>query len=524
MAKKKKNKKKRYNTSLGQHKQQGKRLVPPMMFLPGMTLTYWLKDDFPNMLWLCMLCQRYEDRGMVIARKVFDAVERILEEEYGSMDDVPKDIFVNGMLTSFDTVPESLRSKIITELETMRAYDTAFPKDLSVALNRYENPPGRWIWEGSGREAQPSDEEKLKAQKLLAETTDACWSGRNECSTWAKMAVTSALFSSGRVKISAAIAQDWGQLLPKYPHGLTDDERKKAEASMRAMYQGIAHMPAGNNSDLQSKWAKEFWRSNWTLYECKLPTESEEASDMDDGVLTKFAKHLEERFSALNERFFSAAETDPDLYEPVRYEVLTGIVSRARRAVSVAIGNPLLWSTEHGSGTVRTLVESRIVLAWLLHQDDSKLFTQFKDYGRGHLKLLKLHLEEFLDKQRSPDPDLKAHVAELDKAVNQDISEEFQDIRITPNFSDGISTRKMAQNVGLSDDYKFIFAPASSTFHGEWPAVDQFALVLCQNPLHRGHKIVRKDSGVVLGASLIEFALDQLEDLIGRYESGITNS
>jgi hypothetical protein len=82
----------------------------------------------------------------------------------------------------------------------------------------------------------------------------------------------------------------------------------------------------------------------------------------------------------------------------------------------------------------------------------------------------------------------------------------------------------MADTIGLGDDYRFIFAPASSSFHGEWSAVEQFALERCMNPLHRGHRIPRKDNAVAMGPQLIELALDQIEDLVSRYAVGIERS
>jgi hypothetical protein len=245
-----------------------------------------------------------------------------------------------------------------------------------------------------------------------------------------------------------------------------------------------------------------------------------EVQSNDEKQMIKYHKQLQARFTDLTERFFKASSADPDLYNPVRHEVLSGIVSRSRRAVAIVLGNPMMWSSEHGSGTVRALVEARIVLAWLLHKNDPALYVKFQEYGRGHLKLLKLHLEAYVDKQENASQELIANIADIDSIVNRDVSEEFQNISMQPNFA-GVSVRKMADDVGMADDYRFLFAPASSTFHGEWPALDQFALVQCRNPMHRGHRIVQKNDGVVIGSHLVNAALNELESLIELYEGGI---
>jgi hypothetical protein len=507
--------KKRYNSSLKHHKKQGRTLSPPFMTIPNLKLTYWLKDDLPDMLWLTFLCSKYGDRGMVMARKVFDIVEQLLKELYGDLEKVPKDIWVLGRLSSFDGIPEELRPKLVQRLKLLGIYDTVFPKQLSVALSRYDSSPAKWLWGYPVPPKGHSQSELNEAETLLRKTVSDAWSGGNEVSTWAKMAVTSAMFSSGRVKITAAIADELADLLPKYPNGLTEDQRKSAESRMRAMYQGLRmNMPQGSVSE---DWAKQFWRTNWRLYSCETNTEPGKMTKAEREAFDKYQTHISKRLEELRKRFFEAADVDPDIYDPTRYEVLTGIVSRMVRAVSIATNTPTMWSTEHGAGLIRGLVEARIVFAWLLQQADPTLFKKFQDYGRGHLKLLKLQLEEYMDKQTTPNPDLEAYIAELDQEVNEDISEEFQEIQAGGNFAGSTDTRKMAGAVGLGNDYRFIFAPASSSFHGEWTAVEQFALEKCRNPLHKGHRVPRRDAAVAMGPQLIELALDQLEDLIDRY-------
>jgi hypothetical protein len=466
----------------------------------------------------------YGEEGMVIARKVFDVVEEVLTEKYGSMDKLPKDIHFNGTLTSFDTVPEELRGDMLERLKSRYLFERAFPVELSISLSKYENPPGRWLWERQEPEGGYDEEQRRIAEKQLARIIDDCWNGRNQNSTWAKMGLTSALFSSGRVMLPDSIASDWGNLLPRYPHDLTEDEVRRVESSMRAMYQGMSRiMLTEEKRNAVDDWAKEFWRSNWKLYACVDEEDAPESDGDDEKQMIKYHKELHSYFADLTERFFKAAGVDPDLYNPVRHEVLSGIVSRSRRAVAIVLGNPMMWSSEHGSGTIRALVEARIVLAWLIFKDDPSLYVKFQEYGRGHLKLLKLHLEAYVDKQENPSPELLANIEELDAMVNRDVSEEFQNISIESNFA-GVSVRKMAEDVGMLDDYRFLFAPASSTFHGEWPALDQFALVQCTNPMHRGHRVVRKNDGVVVGSHLVNAVLNELESLIELYESGISST
>ena len=58
MAKKKakaQKKSSRLTSSLRQHKQVGKSLIPPILTVPGVTLQSWTNDRLPQMLWACLV-------------------------------------------------------------------------------------------------------------------------------------------------------------------------------------------------------------------------------------------------------------------------------------------------------------------------------------------------------------------------------------------------------------------------------------------------------------------------------------
>lgn len=134
------------------------------------------------------------------------------------------------------------------------------------------------------------------------------------------------------------------------------------------------------------------------------------------------------------------------------------------------------------------------------------------------MKLYKLHMENLRDYLDEPSEKSNEQIYRLDKVVNEDMWEEFQIIYVSGIFA-SIDTRKMAERVGLVEDYRLIFSPVSSAVHGEWGAISQHNLMRCQNPLHKGHRIPWEDSNKELGAFHVDFALKLLTDLVDDYRN-----
>ena len=216
----------------------------------------------------------------------------------------------------------------------------------------------------------------------------------------------------------------------------------------------------------------------------------------------------------------SAMQADPDLYDPDRHEVLSGIVARSLRVLSSAVQTPPAWTAEHSPPLMRAMVEGLIVLSWLLRRNDRTMFTRFKDYGRGHLKLVKLHWEEFADSLEVVPEEVQAMIDELDTLVNQDVWEEFQNIDLSGSFAK-IDTRKMAEESGLLREYRLIFAPSSSDAHGEWGHLDRYALTRCMTVPHRFHRISSHEVTPTIQPRIMKSMLELGERMVDAYWSSV---
>jgi hypothetical protein len=194
----------------------------------------------------------------------------------------------------------------------------------------------------------------------------------------------------------------------------------------------------------------------------------------------------------LQHRFLVAArDVDPDLWDRDRYDVLTGMTWRLLRIAAHLIAHPSQWSEEHGYPAVRSMFEAIVQVRWMLYIEESRptVWHEFKDYGRGRTKALKLHAEAALSKAGTPKEILERLLPKLQEEANRDISEDLQDISTAGTFIEGKSLLAMAEEVGMGDMYHSTMGPASSALHGDWSALDDLYLDRCVHPLHGPHAL-----------------------------------
>lgn len=506
------------NSKLSAHKQQGKLLRSPMNAIAPPKFVPWLRDVFPSLIWpSAVLHASGLDDGMALAARVLDVLAGY----------VPDSVVLDGSLQSLEQVPESKRAEALQALHNAGTlYEEAFPLLLVRALERYDGLPGAWVFDGWTGTRQAVTEEA--SGEFLAAVARSAWHGRSDVATRAKALAVRGQIHAGKMQFAPGLG--FLELLPRYPNQLGDTERARVESSIRATFNAVWSMQQAPEVEAHQEWAASFWRQNWSMYQCEVlvpdtddagrPEDTDDASDGAPPWAEVRADALR-RAVALKERFLERVfAADPDLYNPDRHEVLTGLVNRQIRAVEAMASMPLSWSVEHGAPLIRGLVEARIVAKWLMHKNDQVLYERFKDYGRGHLKLHVLHLREYADAETGDTSDLDAEIAELEQVLESDLMEEFQDIDVNARFAKE-DTRTMAYAVGLAREYRTLFAPMSANVHGEWIPLDQYALDVCRNPLHRAHRLPNFDSRTILSPTHVTLALDQLEAMVDEYVAGI---
>lgn len=335
---------------------------PPLMALPNIRPIQWSKHTLPDMLWLCSTLTGADELARLhLCSRVLDVLDAVVGPLLADVSERVRPVF-DGRLASFEQVPDNVRGTILAELQARDLYQFAVPEGFFHALGMYPTAPGRWLlrrWLDRGLRVDWE-----AARGFLGPVIATASSGRDPVPTKPKFVVIARFFKAGKILIhkDANFPLD---LLQRYPHLLNEGERKRAEAHIRAMFLAVAVSQTqqdGESLSTAEQWARTFWRSNWRLYPCVTGDALQGKSRNDSSTL-----EVRDAFSAsardLHRAFLQTArKSDPDLFEPDRYEVLTGITLRVVRLAVAAAITPILWSGEHGFQFLRSMVESQIVL------------------------------------------------------------------------------------------------------------------------------------------------------------------
>ncbi len=78
---------------------------------------------------------------------------------------------------------------------------------------------------------------------------------------------------------------------------------------------------------------------------------------------------------------------------------------------------------------------------------------------------------------------------------------------------------KMADETGLDDIHRLVYAPASSELHGEWASLKEYYLTRCANPLHRFHWVPDFASQSKLESADVATAMSLLSETLNKWNT-----
>jgi hypothetical protein len=463
----------------------------------------WARDDLPDLLLPILLLATQGDSGI---RNLVRAQAQVLAE-FPELFQNGQCRLLDGRLTGLDSVPLDSWARTDERLLGILTNLHAIPEQFVMLYHLYPDMPGAWLLHTPESE-QPSEADKetflgILAQSIYAVLTD----GHLEAMVKAVPLFWSIQSGQG------SIDPQFHEILRGYPNPASPS---LADTMIRASF-GASR---GRDEQLfptlaveRQRWAAGFWRQNWRLTNC-MPaefiedeaeaqadgdgaTDSEPSAEADthDGTTDEdiydLQQSLVEATSDLMNQFLRAtwAEAESvDLWEPAKHEVVTGLVNRAGRAVLNAFQAPDSWNGEHLSDVTRKLVETEIYLSWMQLQDPA-VYDRYQKFGIGKRKLNNAHLKRVLS-ELPPElrpPAVEQAVRHNESKMGGPGAEDFIDVS-TESFM-GKTMRTMADEAGLLALYNLEYQTLSGNNHGEWWAIEDYAMQRCLNPLHRGHQI-----------------------------------
>lgn len=136
-----------------------------------------------------------------------------------------------------------------------------------------------------------------------------------------------------------------------------------------------------------------------------------------------------------------------------------------------------------GRNGMRILIEAYVMLKYLIkkEKDNYSIWNAYKEYGLGKYKMILLKKREF--------ESTISHYNEfvIDQIVNEEKSEEFQDIDLT--YFDKLGIREKCLEVDEKLLYDLYYDYNSQFGHGLWGALRESCFVICDNPSHGYHAI-----------------------------------
>jgi uncharacterized protein with PIN domain len=203
---------------------------------------------------------------------------------------------------------------------------------------------------------------------------------------------------------------------------------------------------AGQEKNLA--WPNAFWAECWEKTPCLGAARPNDVGQPATGTFDP--KSLDEIRRKLESHWESTLATTAI---DARHDAVFGMAFYALRLMQELITAKT--ATVVGRLALRTLLEIRLTLRYLLQEDGQELWRAWRNYGLGQAKLASLKLGEL-----GPTPPNYLDREVLNRIANEDFWEEF--VPIDLGHWAGLDLRKLSEKVGLKDIYDRYYGWTSS--------------------------------------------------------------
>lgn len=437
-------------TKLKGHKQQGKQLHPPFAQL-GITNSSWQNDRLPEMLWAAILIGNLpRERTLNIFRRVVNAILAVKNEE------TKGDVRLSGIAA----MPE--REKIPV-LEAIIAGEDV--RECLSSLLLFEMLPGKNSWIGVlGR---PASERSV--DYLMRGVASTLWHQSQEATDcrWVRLL---SIMAAGKLLMPDSFG-DLGRELVNYPN---EGDMTRIRPFIRSAEISLNATEVDQKPD---PWPGEFWSECLGNTPCFSLLREPSANAPASGTTIQ---RVGEVYELLIKHWLETrCETGIDAKHDTTFGLAFYSLNILRELLSIGNSTAII-----GRFGLRSLLDGFVTLTYLVHKNNLDLWRSHRVFGAGQAKLSSLKLEDLKSEKCFAD------VATLTEIANEDVWEEFLSINVG-HWEDS-SLRRQAVESGVKAEYDKYYAWTSSFIHAHWGSIREAVFDTCGNPLHRLHRIPRK--------------------------------
>ena len=426
----------------------------------------WTTDRLPEMLWAAILITAF-DRFSAL-----DQFRRIIS--FVAKHEKKEQLF-DLTLTGISKLEVDIRNELIRFITK--------PPEVAEVLSTlmfFDAVPAKEDWCRSLPSIEPD------VDLLMTSVGVALWHQSQEATDcrWVRLM---GHVAAGKIAVPPDLAYVIDEWL-KYPN---EYDQRKVRPSIRATEISLdAHETADN------AWPMEFWHESWLKTPC-VELSRPFAQSLPSTIVTR------EAITGLREHLIVHWRRTHDIREiDARHDGVFGMAFYCLRILeemmTIGIDTSVL-----GRLGLRTILEVRINLKYLLTEDSPELWKSWREYGAGQAKLNTLKFDGIVD------PPAFVDVKVIEEIASEDIWEEFVDVNL--GSWSGLDLRKISEKAGLKDIYDQYYSWTSGYAHGMWGPVRESTYQVCFNPLHRLHRHPKRQ---VL-QDTVDDAISLVDEIIG---------
>ena len=459
-------------TPLSGHRQINRRLIPPVMATElGDILQFvsWTNDRLPEMLWAALILDSV-DRGQALGQ-----FRRILEYVRGHNQ---KEQLCDLSLTGIARLGETIRSEFIGFITE--------PPDVRRALCNlllYDALPGKESWQ---KHLSLTDSD---FSSLMSAVGAVLWHQSTEATDCRWLRVMAPMMA-GKLHFRSGLQTPFHLL--NYPNS---QDEAKARSAIRATEAALSVL-----GQVDLTWPRDFWQESWVNTPCISMGHRFSPTSVDVIVTRQAISGLRVKLEDHWQQTHTTTEID------AKHDAVFGMTFYCLRILEemmgIGIGTGVL-----GRLGLRTILEVRINLQYLMTEDSIELWKKWREYGAGQAKLNALKFDEYTEPPQYIDHETIKVIA------SEDIWEEYLTINLA-SWS-GLDLRKISEKSESKGTYDQHYSWTSGYSHGMWGAVRESSYQTCVNPLHRLHRhLERQDLKDVVedAAVLVDEVLELVDD------------